>query len=146
MLSICLNWLAGLVVLNVKWAFSTRFSHKSTINSNVYYSPTDWLDRTNLTNNRILFSNIPVWQASSDKWKVPYVKVQCTVQWLHIGQCGTLLDLSSFLQDEATTHHWSIFHVPSPSPSQDTPSDCRIALTIHQYPFIFLRWTKALCE
>ena len=29
-LSICQNWPAGPVVLNVKWVFSRRFFHKST--------------------------------------------------------------------------------------------------------------------
>ena len=36
-LSISQNWPAGRVVLNVKWAFSTRFSHKSTLTTyNIY--------------------------------------------------------------------------------------------------------------
>ncbi len=36
-LSICQNWPAGPVVLNVKWTISTRFSHKSAITlCNIY--------------------------------------------------------------------------------------------------------------
>ena len=39
--SICQNWLAGPVVLIVKWAFSMRFSHKSTLTMYNIYILTD---------------------------------------------------------------------------------------------------------
>ena len=47
--SICQNWQAGLVVLIVKWTFSTRFSHKSTITMYNIYVLTDSTEQIWLT-------------------------------------------------------------------------------------------------
>ena len=63
-LTISQNWLAGPVVLNMKWAFFSQDFPTNLPNlPNIYLF--DW---TKLTNNGILFSNIPVMPASSDKW------------------------------------------------------------------------------
>ncbi len=52
-LSISQNWPAGPVVLNVKWAFCTRFSHKSTITVyNIYWLI--WRDKSDSLWNSVL--------------------------------------------------------------------------------------------